>query len=74
MGGAFLYLCIAHIIGYLAKGANYATLCDTYWPCAFFYSRFGTSFKLAYAATNLCFTVAGWFLCTSEWIDSDEEQ
>ena len=72
MGAAYLYLCIAHIIGYISKGTNYKTFCDSYYPCAFFYSRFSSSFNLAYAGTSLAFTVLGWFFCTHEWIKSDE--
>ena len=68
-----LYLCISHIIKYISKGSNYKILCDTYYPCAFFYSHFPTSFGFAYSTTIFIFFLVGWFLSTYEWIQFDEE-
>jgi hypothetical protein len=71
MAGVFLYLTILHLANY--SGSNPSTLCDSYYPCSFFYSRFtATTFRSPYAFTFAIFAVLGYILTTYEWLTFDK--
>ena len=39
-GFGFLYLCIVHLSNYVLVGTNASQFCDSFYPCAYFYSNF----------------------------------
>ena len=67
-GLGMLYLCIIHILDYLSVGTNYQELCDGFYPCSLFYSRFKSSDQFAYATSMFLFSIVTYFLCVYEWI------
>lgn len=64
----FLYLCIDHGINYARFDDHWKELCDSVYPCGFFYARFSSSSKLSYSVTMFTFSVVGYFICLYQWI------
>lgn len=59
----FLYLCIKHITVYLSLDDNVYEICDSYYPCSFFYARFKSSMQLSYSMTLFLFILYGYGFC-----------
>lgn len=74
MSLGFLYLCIVHIIDYISVGTNVSELCDTFYPCAFYYGRFNSDERLAYSLTLFLFALISFFLTVYSWLSFDQKQ
>jgi hypothetical protein len=74
IAAGFVYLCVIHIIDFISKGTNYKQMCDTFYPCGFFYSRFSQANKFAYAATMLLFAISSFFIILYQWLRFDVRQ
>lgn len=72
-GGGFLYLCIVHLSKYALVGSNATQFCDSFYPCAFFYSNFNSSEKLAYSLTMFLFAFLGFCFTIYHWLIFDRK-
>lgn len=72
-GGGFLYLCIIHLQNYVLVGKNAIQFCDSFYPCAYYYSNFSSSEKLAYSGTIFLVTFMGFCFSIYQWLVFDRK-
>jgi len=72
-GGGFLYLCIVHLRSYVLIGSNASQFCDSFYPCAYFYSNFSSQEKVAYSSTMFLFAFLGFCYTIYQWLIFDRK-